>query len=196
MQWSALIVPRHPICKGWVPSVWARAPQAGSVQANSTPWAFWLGYSIRKSIRTGIQGKFTRGIPSLTVKATEFTCVEKSQPETRDCSYINPTVLLLLVMVIGAEKYSAETQLQQKVRRWKDQHQGGCNSSTLKCKRAVPDTGAHLPSFWVEKFTCTVLDQAHCALDDLFFKKLDSTCRPLQKNRCCKWAEQSWVIKW
>lgn len=72
-------------------------------------------------MRTHIQGKFKTGILSSAVKESDFTHVQKSQPKTRDCSYINPTVLLL-VMVTGAEKHSAETQLQQKVRRWEDQH--------------------------------------------------------------------------
>ena len=69
---------------------------------------FGWGTATERAVRTAIQGKYLRGTLPSMVKATDFTRVQKSQPETRDCIYINPIVLLLVVTVIGGKKHGAE----------------------------------------------------------------------------------------
>lgn len=77
-------------------------------------------------VRTAIQGKNLRGTLSSTVKATDFTLVQKSEPETRVCIYINPIILLLVVTVSGGKKHGADKHSAakhgsgKKVRRWED----------------------------------------------------------------------------
>lgn len=72
--------------KSWVPYAWA-----GSPQAQSSALAFQLGYSHRESDEVSQPGKqLLRGTLSVLVKATDFTHMQKSQPETRHHTAINP----------------------------------------------------------------------------------------------------------
>lgn len=69
---------------------------------------FGWATATERAVRTATLGRYSRRTLSLTLKATDFTRVQKSQPDTRDHIYINPIVLLLVVTFIGGKKHGAD----------------------------------------------------------------------------------------